>query len=194
MTLNSELKGEIARSQGGILESLAEIEDLAAAVYQVFGQQLPTEKGFWDGLAREEQGHGRLLRGLKRILERGHLFQDIGRFSPAELNKAKNVLREAMDTADGQGVGRRDALNAALAIEACFIEAGFFRTVSSDAPEFGLVCTQLLAHSRTHLQRICDYAADIIAKDIDFKQQVASLTRRLEHKDKDGPWGRFRLH
>lgn len=147
-------KDQIGESQRAILYSLARHEDGISELYASFASRLPSHESFWLHLSKEEQGHGRLLMGLEKVLERGFLFYEIGRFKIDVINAKIGEMATICGVVRSSGITPLDAASIACEIESGMIDSQFFKVVTSDAPEFKHVAGALTKATEKHSMQV----------------------------------------
>jgi len=144
----------VKASQAAILQSLAEYELTISSLYRNFAGNFADMAEAWNELAEEELAHSRLLSGLIRILDNGHIFYNIGRFSASTISSATLCVSRQVDRARKHLTYEAEAIAAALSIEASMIDAHFYDIVSSDAPEYRIIAARLASDTKGHVRRL----------------------------------------
>ena len=156
------IRHEIEKSQGAILETLAVCEDRIGATYEAFAGIFPQFAEFWSKLANEERRHAQMLKNLRIFLAHGHLFRNIGRFSPERIQALQMLLDEIHQTLATGKMTASEAFAAAMKLECSLVDGRFYNEVSSDAPEYATVAKAMLNETNEHIARIHQRSRDDI--------------------------------
>lgn len=154
---------KIRAGQKQILEQLAGYEDALAELYAAFAKHLPAHSDLWSRMSAEELSHGRMLRGLEKMLERGFLFYNIGRFDLKLIEEAILKLQEVRKTAKSDGISIRNACTIASEAEASVLDGQFFKIVESDSPEFQIIAKHLAAATEKHALQVRNLIVSLMA-------------------------------
>lgn len=149
------VEAKIQDAQRRILDTMIELEESIAALYDGYATFCPWEPEFWRQMAREERDHATALRGLQGFLDRGVLFQNIGRFDRGAMQAMIDELRRLA----GKRCPMTDAVRTAIRIENSLLESRFYDVVTSDSPDFQLVAQFLSESTRAHVARIREKGA-----------------------------------
>lgn len=147
-------KDKVKQSQAAIIDSLAECEMLMSELYRAYAAALPEGQATWNGLAKEEEQHAAVLTSLKKILEGGSLFRELGRFNEDKVTPVKKMLRTAIDAARSGRITEREARTTAVAVETSLLDSHFYDTVTSDSPEYCKVAQAMISGTKQHLERL----------------------------------------
>jgi hypothetical protein len=150
----STIKESVLSAQGHILDSLVACESQIAALYEAFAAAFPAAATFWQRMAREERQHSQALDQLHRMLARGHLFQNIGRFNEESLAGMRSTMTEAGQELAAKRMDLAASYAVAMKLECSLLECCFYATVTSDAPEFQAVSQILREETQQHVRRL----------------------------------------
>ncbi|MEI6211063.1 MAG: hypothetical protein WCR06_05505 [bacterium] len=145
---------EVIGAQRRILDSLVDCESRIEALYQKFAVAFPRFAEFWEGLACEERRHVHALKSMHSFLERGQLFQNIGRFDQQKVDGLLAILEEADQNVTTDKMESSEAFAMALRLECSLVESRFYVDVTSDAPAFSAVCRVLRAETEQHVAKL----------------------------------------
>jgi hypothetical protein len=144
----------IQKAQHEILQCLVRWEKSIGALYAQYARAFPSMSKFWSNLAVEEAGHARLLQAIEKLLDEGQIFWNIGQFTPEALHKELAFVDDAIDRAIHGKVGAREAVFAAVKIEAGMLESRFYSVIQSSSPGFAAVAEKLVRATENHVERI----------------------------------------
>jgi len=149
-----DTRTKIIESQKRIIDNLAECETLIGQLYGAYAGRFPAMKEFWTKLSKTEASHARLLRTMHRILDKGSLFYNLGKFDDKEIQHVKAITSEGLQHAIDRAFTPKKALSTALAIESSLLDAHFYDVVKSEASEFKIIAQRLSSDTRKHLESI----------------------------------------
>ena len=147
-------KAAVQKAQREILQNLVRWESSISALYHEYSRLFPVMADFWSTLSQEETAHAHLLQALEKTLDEGHIFWNIGHFGPEAVHHETVQVEEAINRAMAAKVSAREAVFAAVKIEASLLESRFYNVVKSDAPEFERVARKLTKATEDHVARI----------------------------------------
>ncbi len=150
----SSVKDAVLSAQGRIIDALVDCEGRIATVYEKFAAAFPMHAPFWQRLARDERQHTQALDHLHALLARGHLFQNIGRFSEENLATLRTIMADAEKALSAGRLTADAAFAVSMKLECSLLESRFYVSVSSDAPEYQAVSRILQAETEQHIQRV----------------------------------------
>lgn len=151
-----DIKDKVVESQRKIIDALAACELHIGSLYEKYASLFPGMEAQWRGLAAAEKTHADLLKTLHRILDKGRLFFNIGKFDDRTLQPVVSLVETSLKKADTPGFTADEAVATALQIEASILDAHFYDLVSSDAPEFKIIAERLSSDTRKHVAAIRD--------------------------------------
>lgn len=156
----SNRNAKYADAQREVLARIRGCELALADLYEAIAARLPAMEGFWRGIAREELGHAAMLGALELLLDRGILFENVGRFDTSMLAAYVRRVRAEIESL-GTTLTVDRALTIALACESTPLESGFFKVVESDAPEYQMIAGHLDQCTREHVQMVASCLARV---------------------------------
>jgi len=159
-----DIKNKIRQSQSDIINDLAECESAIGKLYGEYGRLIPESAEFWTRLAHEEMQHAAMLRSFHRTLEKGNLFFNLGKFTGDSLKSVNVLTGQELEFARKETVSHAHALTVAVKIENMLLEAKFYDTITSDAPEFQIIAKKLADDTRVHLASIQQAMASLPAE------------------------------
>ena len=151
--MGDPVEDKIREAQRQVLIEMEACELAVCGLYVHYAVRLPAMADFWNGLAHEERGHALLLHSLQRILDRRHLFHDLGRFDVSTFQSYVAHIRKETEASE-KGLTPEKAVSTALSCEKALVESSFFDVVTSDAPEFAQIAKHLAAASREHVRLV----------------------------------------
>jgi hypothetical protein len=151
-----DAKSTVIRSQRKIIDELAGCEARIGLLYEQYATRFPDMEPHWRGLAEDEMTHSALLKTMHRILDKGSLFFDLGKFSSGALPAINALLDRAMERAKTRSFAPDEALSTAFEIETSLIDSHFYDVVTSDAPEFRIIAARLSKDTKEHAASIRD--------------------------------------
>jgi hypothetical protein len=144
---------KVVAAQRAILDKLAACELKFAEVYAAYSNTFPATSDFWLALNKEELDHAAMLEAMKRFLDAGHYFRNIGVLAKgvesmiAELDREVSMAKQGFLT-------EPQALNHAMECESRLIDGHFYDIVNCGAPEFQHMATVLRKGAELHRNRI----------------------------------------
>lgn len=149
-----DAKTQIADAQKKILRGLIKWEEHISQLYSVYAKKCPDKKAFWLKISAEELSHAALLKSFMHQLDEGYVFMNIGSFQEEEMaEEVERIDATAMDSMK-VGYGHREALAAALKIEASHMDVGFYESVDSTIPTFKKIAETLKRATAEHVERL----------------------------------------
>lgn len=149
-----DTKKVVMEAQGKIIDSLVTCEESIALLYSQYAIILKEMEPFWSHLAQEETKHAAMLNSLHRILERGHIFYNIGKFDETSVKAIIDRIKSEVAMAEKKMISKMTAIETALHIETSLIDGHFYDTVKSDAPEFRHIAERLASDTKKHIKAI----------------------------------------
>ncbi|HOX04884.1 MAG TPA: ATPase, T2SS/T4P/T4SS family [Planctomycetota bacterium] len=140
-----------------LIELLAAHEEAIQRLYEIFATKLSGQREFWDRLAAEEAGHGRLLRQLRTIADEQALTAaNVGRLTVLVL-RAVEQTSSRLEDVDANGVSALRALAMAQEIETFMIEARLFEHFVAPSGPAAKILSELGSATEAHSHRIDDF-------------------------------------
>jgi len=153
---------KVRDAQLAILSRLAECETKAGALYKAYASAFPAMAAFWNRIAEEEEGHARMLLGLRKQVDTGHLFFGVGRFTGAEVERLEAIIANGLEAASEGKCSMQQAITTALSIESSMIDGHSYDVVTSDAPEFKTIADSISKATARHREMIRDRMMDAL--------------------------------
>lgn len=150
-----ELSAGIITAQKAIVDSLAACERAYAALYAEYAKAFPATRDFWTSLSREETNHAALLESMKRFLNHGQYFTNIGSLAKGVDSTIAEVEAEIAMSRRGS-VSEEEAFNHAIGFESRLLDGHFFEFVQSGSSEFTRMASVLRKGDEIHRVRIRD--------------------------------------
>ena len=148
------IKDKVIESQRKIIDSLSDCEIHISSLYKRYAERFPETKTKWLDLADTEKTHSDLLKTMHRILNKGSIFYNLGKFDKETLQRVESLINESLKNADNPGLTFNEAISTAFKIETSVVDSHFYDVVKSDAPEFKLLAERLSADTREHVEVI----------------------------------------
>ena len=149
-----ELRDTIVESQRKIIDALADCELHISLLYTKYAECFPETMTNWLGLAAEEKTHSNLLRSMHRILDKGRIFYNLGKFDSNALKEMDRLINNSLKEANNPAITYSDVISAAFKIETSIIESKFYDVVASDAPEFKIIAQRLTEDTKRHVELV----------------------------------------
>ncbi len=147
-------KSSLLEARVGVISKLAECEGLLAELYGAYSASIPEMKPFWSAISNSEIQHAALLELLAEGMREGRLTVNTERFSEKAITLFQKLVREATGKAKSSSLPAKDTIITALAIESSLLEADFYTTVQSDAPEFREIAEKLALETNQHINSL----------------------------------------
>lgn len=144
----------IVNAQRRIIDRLAEWEELAGSLYMAYADRFPEQGPTWRQLAREEQTHAAALGAIRKMLDAGHLLENVGQFDGDLIEQEVEEVRRALKRAGQPDLKLDEAVSTARAIENSVIESQFYNTVTCSAPEFERIAQRLRGDTHRHIDKL----------------------------------------
>ena len=148
------IQDSVKAAQAAMIGHLVSLEEAVSGLYGTFSQRLEECSAYWAKIAAEEMQHAMMVRGLYKVLDKGHVFFNVERFNSKELLGQIEWILDMDYAAHHEDLSRYKAINTALRIEQSLAERRFYATVKSDAPEFKFVAERMTAHSAEHMRHL----------------------------------------
>ncbi len=147
---------EAKQAQLEILECLVSLEESLSTLYNTYQTKLDDYSDFWAKIATEEMQHAAMLKTLYPYLQKGNLFQNIGRFNKEAMIKEIDNILDIEYSAKNKTLTMQEALHNALKLETQLAESSFYSTVESASPEFKVICERMTSVLHEHKKRLQD--------------------------------------
>ncbi len=161
-----DVKNKIIQSQKKIMDALVECESHIGQLYEKYAERFPEMRVQWSELACAEKVHANLLQTMHRILEKGSIFRNLGKFSDQAIQPMLELIEDSLKKADSPDLTQKEAVAIALKIESSLLDSHFYDVVASDAPEFKIIAERLSADTRKHVDLIRRHFEEKCKRDI----------------------------
>jgi len=145
---------KIISAQRRILDRLIEWEDLVGQLYKRYALLFPEQGPTWRQLAREEQIHAGALGAIRKLLDAGHVLENIGQFDGDLIEHEVGDVRRALKRAQADNLDLREAIKTARQLESSIIESQFYDVVTCRAPEFERIAKRLRDDTTKHIEKL----------------------------------------
>jgi hypothetical protein len=152
-----QARAEIIQAQRQILLNLVACENLIGDLYDTYEKLFPRSAALWSAMAADERSHARVLVGLTKLLDAGHLFWNIGLFREDAVAGRVATVRTALERARQGASTESEAFRTAMRIEAARVSSRFYNLVKCDAREFACIAGILARVVAAHAQRLSDW-------------------------------------
>ncbi len=136
--------------------ALAEHEEAMSALYSAYAKEYPEVADLWTSLARDEHGHGALLRSLAEKADDLTAFVDNRQYDLVEVQADTTRLRNLAHLTPVAGFPLQEAFRVAIKLEDTLIESQIFVVYDDDPPEVTAVVDTLRAQTEKHQQRLSE--------------------------------------
>jgi hypothetical protein len=137
-----------------VLLALAEHEEAMSALYSAYAGEYPEVADLWKALARDEHGHGALLRSLADDAGDMTAFVRNRGYDLAEVEADTARLRDLARIVPVAGFPLQEAFHTALQLEASLIESQIFVVHEGDPPRVTAVVGTLRDQTEKHHTRL----------------------------------------
>lgn len=137
-----------------VVLALAEHEEAMSALYSAYAKEYPDVGGLWSSLARDEHGHGALLRSLAAGTDDLTTFIENREYDLAEVQADTERLKNLAQVTPAAGIPLQEAFRVALKLEDSLIESQIFVVYEGDPPEVTRVVDTLRAQTEKHQRRL----------------------------------------
>ena len=137
-----------------VVVALAEHEEAMSALYSAYAKEFPSVGDLWTALARDEHGHGALLRSLSGRTDDLAAFVDNREYDLAEVQADTARLRNLAQVAPVAGFPLQEAFRVALKLEDSLIESQILVAYDGDPPEVTKVVETLREQTEKHQRRL----------------------------------------
>jgi hypothetical protein len=137
-----------------VVLALAEHEEAMSALYSAYAKEYPDVGGLWSSLARDEHGHGALLRSLAEGTGDLTAFVENREYDLAEVQADTERLKNLAQITPAAGFPLQEAFRVALKLEDSLIESQIFVVYEGDPPEVTKVVDTLRVQTEKHQRRL----------------------------------------
>ncbi len=139
---------------GDVVLALAEHEEAMSALYSAYAKEFPEVGELWTSLARDEHGHGALLRSLSGRTDDLAPFVANRGYDLAEVQADTARLRNLAQITPVAGFPLQEAFRVALKLEDSLIESQILVVYEGDPPEIAQVIDTLREQTEKHQRRL----------------------------------------
>jgi hypothetical protein len=139
-----------------VVLALAEHEEAMSALYSAYAAEFPEVAGLWTSLARDEHGHGALLRSLAGRSDDLTAFVENRAYDIAEVEADTARLRRLAHLTPSAGFPLQEAFHVALQLEDTLIESQIFVVYDGDPPEVIAAVDTLREQTEKHRRRLSE--------------------------------------
>jgi hypothetical protein len=143
-----------------VVLALAEHEEAMSALYSAYAAEFPQVGGLWSSLARDEHGHGALLRSLAEGTGDLTAFVENREYDLAEVQADTERLKNLAHITPAAGFPLQEAFRVALKLEDSLIESQIFVVYDGDPPEVTRVVDTLREQTEKHQRRLHEKLAE----------------------------------
>ncbi len=136
--------------------ALAEHEEAMSALYSAYATEFPEVAGLWTSLARDEHGHGALLRSLAAKSDDLTAFVKNRSYNIDEVEADTARLRQLAQLTPAAGFPLQEAFHVALQLEDTLIESQIFVVYDGDPPEVVAAVDTLREQTEKHQRRLSE--------------------------------------
>ena len=139
-----------------VVLALAEHEEAMSALYSAYAAEFPEVAGLWTSLARDEHGHGALLRSLAAKSDDLTAFVENRSYDIDEVEADTARLRQLAQLTPAAGFPLQEAFHVALQLEDTLIESQIFVVYDGDPPEVVAAVDTLREQTEKHQRRLSE--------------------------------------
>ena len=139
-----------------VVLALAEHEEAMSALYSSYAAQYPEVGDLWTSLARDEHGHGALLRSLAEKSDDLTAFVANRRYDLADVQADTARLRNLAQITPVAGFPLQEAFRAAVKLEDSLIESQIFTVHDGDPAAVTAVVDTLREQTEKHQRRLSE--------------------------------------
>jgi hypothetical protein len=139
-----------------VVLALAEHEEAMSALYSAYATEFPEVAGLWASLARDEHGHGALLRSLAEKSDDLTAFVENRAYDLAAVEADTARLRQLAQLTPVAGFPLQEAFHVALQLEDTLIESQIFVVYEGDPPEVIAAVGTLREQTEKHQRRLSE--------------------------------------
>jgi len=139
-----------------VILALAEHEEAMSALYSAYADAYPDVAGLWTALARDEHGHGAMLRSLvDGDVDVASFAADRG-FDLADIRADTARLANMARITPAAGFPLQEAFRVAIKLEDSLIESQVLVVYDNDPPEVVKVLDTLRDQTEKHRHRLSE--------------------------------------
>jgi len=120
-----------------------------AELYNVYAGKFPEAGEFWRKMAKEEEGHARILKNFQEGLKIGELVSRDRVFS-SNVYESITYIKGKIAEAREKPLTLKDALVIGDLLESSFLEEAYFRVVAGDSSRFRSGIISLVQDTERH--------------------------------------------
>ena len=139
-----------------VVLALAEHEEAMSALYSSYAARYPEVGDLWTSLARDEHGHGALLRSLAEKSDDLTAFVENRQYDLAEVQADTARLRNLAQITAVAGFPLQEAFRAAVKLEDSLIESQIFTVYDGDPEDVTAVVDTLREQTEKHQRRLSE--------------------------------------
>ena len=144
-----------------VVLALAEHEEAMSALYSTYASTYPRVGDLWTSLARDEHGHGRLLRSLAERTDDLTAFVKSREYDLGEVRTDTDRLKNLAQITPLAGFPLQEAFRVALKLEDSLIESQIFVVHEGDPPEVTAVIDTLRRQTEKHQWRLSETFSEL---------------------------------
>jgi hypothetical protein len=144
-----------------ILDTLREIELLAAELYSRFSVSFPHDRVFWQDLSKDEENHAAMVTELKNTLLKNGAPFEILKINLLALASYRKGIVSDIDRLQRGELGRRNAFFIARDFEKTLIEHSFYSTIRSENKDYQEIQHKIQTETEIHFQKLENYIQTI---------------------------------
>jgi len=145
--------------QKKIIELMCKQELLLAKLYEIFADQFPEHKAFWQDLAKDELQHAEWIKKLYQAEEKDLVAFSEGKFNPSAMNIYIENLEKTIRRAENKEINLKMAIASTLDFERSLIEKNVFSHFEIIDKKLSGIMTKLESETRRHLKKAEDMMA-----------------------------------
>ncbi|MBW2596691.1 MAG: hypothetical protein JRC93_12130 [Deltaproteobacteria bacterium] len=145
--------------QKKIIELMCKQELLLAKLYEIFADQFPEHKAFWQDLAKDELQHAEWIKKLYQAEEENLTAFSEGKFNPSAMNIYIENIEKTIRRAENKEITLKMAISYTLDFERSLIEKNVFSHFEIIDKKFAGIMTKLESETRRHLKKAEDMMA-----------------------------------
>ena len=136
-----------------LLKMMVDNETAISEIYRIYAKRYKKHQEFWNGLAREEIQHARLIEKLSKRKDVS-ISKIKDRFTPEVFKISFQYLEEKREQAAKETLSFKEALSIALDMETGMLERGYLDVFEGDSPEFQMMLETLDIETQEHCNKI----------------------------------------